>query len=831
MSNPSSASGQNSTYAQFNDILLQIEFDDPKVRNDPETGKKIAERIFSDQTSNSGNLNFFQGRAARLLTIEHWAKGTQDMTEFLDFFNVSDGNKAYVKIDMSPTMVGPQFVGTLVSSMCKTQEYPCVKAVDDDSLSEKEQRKLEAIFRMKEVETINELQQQSGVQLEPSNVYVPDDEMSAEIYFELQDQLPKEIKFEKYLEKCLLYNQYEKNLKRRLVYDLIVSNIEAAKIEKDIYGNKNIRKCVPQNLIYNFFMGDTGRLELKYIGEVYNLKISDVRMKYGQSAERPNGLTEKDLYDLAKYSSTANSGVGFNFPWQAQYMIYNSRRPWDDYSVYIFDFEIRMNETEYYTSKEDRFGKENIAPKKGKPKNTGEKTKVLSKDKTRWYNGIYAPYAKKMIYWGLPELVIFPYTDVYRGLSNYTINIPFNNGEYVPSLFERALEPLREYALTKLKRKQLISKLRPSGIRIDIESARNVDLGNGNTLPWDEIVRIYDQTGNEIWSSRGINPNEKEMPALSSTAADDTIVKIVQLTQVLQACLSDIRELLGVPRYRDGSDLPERTSGKQAEFQNTASFNVTDFVENGHNQFMQEVLYKMCLLYWQDVVTEEPDSKDDLINTKFDVSVKMKMNEYQKQLLQEKIKVAMQTIEPATQKPLLSFKDAFMIEQIDNFKVANLYLANAIEEKERKAEMDKQRREQANIQSQQQSAMLAAQEQAKMQKEKLDAEKQMQEFISNNKKQEILLDKGLELFKTILTPAKGEDGLIAPQPKLPPELENLLSQTFQNIAVTLYQDKKEQIEQMQAEQQEDQMQQMAAQQEMMQQQQGQPQEQMMQPQM
>lgn len=807
MPTPTSAtsSQQDNASSPFDDILLQINFADPKEKQDIETGLKIAKRIYATQTTNSGSLNFFQGRSARWITLEKWAKGIQDMTEFLDFFNVSDGNKAYVKIDMTPIMVGAQFVGTLVDSMCKTEEYPCVKAVDEDSMDEKEQRKLDALFRMHEGATIDDLQQQAGVQLEPTNAYVPDDELSAQVYFELEDQLPKEIKFEKRLEKTLMENQYERVLKRRFVYDLVVKNFEASKIEIDIHGKKNIRKCIPQNCIYNYFVGDTGRLELKYFGEIYNLKVSDARIKYGQSPSRPNGLTEKQLYDLARFSTTNNTGLGFNFPWMDQYTVYNNRRPWDDYAIYIFDFEIALCDTEYYTNSKDSYGKDNITPKRGIPQPQSPNTSVLKREKVRWYNGVYAPFAQTMLYWGLPDFVIFPYTNVQHGMSSYTVNIPFNNGDYVPSLFERGMETLKEYALTKLKRKQLIAKLRPSGIRIDVESARNLDLGNGNTIAWEEVVRIFDQTGNELWSSKGINPNEREMPAISTTAQDDTINKIFQLTQVLASQINDLRQLWGVPLYRDGSDLPERASGRQAEQQNAASFNVTDFIENSHQQFIQETLYKLCLVEWQQVVKEEPESEDDLINTKFDVSVKMKMTEYQKEQLQQKIQVAMQTIDQNTGKPLLSFKDAFRLEQIDNFKLANMYLSNMIEENERRAEADKTKREQANIQSQQQSAQLAAQEQQKMQDAKLEADKQMREYEALQQMKVAIVN------GSFVIAAKGAEA----QP--PQWLASIIQQLIPNITIPIQQENKQMAQQVIAEQAMEQQMQQAAMQQMQQQ--------------
>lgn len=820
INNRSEAASSSEQPSQFTDILLQIAVD-PEAAKNKQNGQKIAEKIYADQTSSSGNLNFFKTRAARWIEVYNWSNGTQDMTQFLDFFNVSngDGAKAYVKIDMTPIMVGPQFVNTLVESMAKTEEYACVTAVDAGSLNEKDQRKLDALFRMHEAGTIDDLQQQAGVMLEPPNAYVPDDELSATVYFKLEDRLPKEIEFEEKLSGFLSKNQYERVLKRKFLRDLIVHNVEVSKIEKDSYGNKRLRRCIPQNVLYNFFIGDTGRHEISYIGEVYNMKVSDVRMKFGKTNDRPDGLTEKDLFELAKYSTTSNTGLGFNYTWSEQYAFYNNKRPWDDYTIFIFDFEYKVEESEYYVNKPDSFGKDNIAPKQGIPQPKSEKATVLKRGKTRWYNGVYAPIAKKMIYWGLPEMIILPYNDTSCSLSSYTINIPNNNGEYVPSLFERSLEPLREYALTKLKRKQLIAKLRPSGVRIDVESARNVDLGTGDTIPWEEILRIYDQTGNEIWSSKGINPNEREAPSISQTAQDDTVQKIINLTSVLNSCLMEIRSLLGVPYYRDGADVGDRTAAKLAAGQQEASFNVTDFVPNAHNQFMEEVLYKICLLEWTDVVTSDKEGANDLINTKFDIEVRMKVTDYEKQMLEQNIQIWSKVID-GDGNPLLTPKDAFKIRNIQNYQMAELYLANVVESNKRRAEQERQKRAQENIESQTQSATAAAQQQQQMQQDKLDMDSQLKNVESKEKKEQILLQGILQIYNTLLTPKAGGDGLQPNKPMIPPELQSLANMVFNNIAIPLMQENQDmaasiaQQQQMQQQQQEEQ-----------QEQQGQPQQQ------
>lgn len=747
----------------FTDILKQVLFSSPNEIEKKETGKKIAQKIYSDQTSSETNLNYFRARSVKWINILKWATGIQDMQEFVSFFNVSDGNKAYVKIDMTPVMIGPQFVGTLVESMAQNEEYPQVSAIDDDSVQEKEERKQDALYRMYEAEKINNIQQSAGMHVEPPQAYVPDDELMAEVYFQLQDRLPKEIKFEKKLSNILSENKYERIQKRKTLYNLVVNNIALTKIERTGNGGYCIRIPVPQNCFYNYIITDSGKHELGYIGELYNLKIKDIRQKYGRSEQNPDGLTEKEIYDLAKIATIRNSGW-FNFGWREEYSIYNYNRPWDDYSIYVMDFEIKVNTSDYYVGKPDSFGNENIAPKKGIPEPKSDKAKIYKKSKNRWYHGVYCPYADKILYWGQPDVVLLPFMDTEESLCSYSINIPFNNGQYVPSLFERAMEPLKEYALTKLKRKQLIAKLRPSGIRIDIESARNIDLGNGNSIPWEEIIRIFDQTGNELFSSRGVNPLEREGPAISNTAVDDAVQKIMQLTAVLQSSLQEIRQLLGVPTYRDGSDVGDRTSGKLADSQNTSSFNVTDFIPNANNELWEETLYKCCLLEWQKVVKTPAKGEEDLINTRFKVEVKMKLSAYEKQLLESDIAIGLK-------EGTLTQKDALYIREIKNFKLATLYLDSTIQKNKRDAAKMQQDNVMQTANAQQASNAQTAQNQAALEQQQAKTKMDQDNNISKNKKEEILLQGVIDMLKTGMP--------------IPPEWKPIVNSVMTNVALPL----------------------------------------------
>ena len=793
------------------DPLLNRFFLSPAEKASKEKGKQIVKEFYNKQTNNDASTNYFKLRNQRWIELLLWAKGNQKMAEFLDYMNVDSANKSYVNIDMTQTRIAAQFMGTIIESMSKNKTYPCVTAIDNGSVREKEDRLYDALYRMHDVENINQAQQAAGMMLEPPNAYVPDDEMSAKVHFELEDRLPKEIRFEKLLNKTQNDIKFERIANRRTLTNLTILNFGCTKIEKCAPGEYTVRVCIPTNMVFNFFLNDTSEHEVDMVGEFYNLKVKDARQKIP-------GITEKELFNLAKNSTTKNIGV-FNYMWNDNWALttYNQNRPYDDCSILVFDCEINCGEDVYYVEKPDAFGKPTITQKKGIPyqqttkdgkiieQEKPEDVEIIKRKKNSWMRGIYAPYGDMMLYWGQPDLIISEYTNTSKPLSSYSINIPFNDGEYVPSLFERGMEVLREYQITKLKRKQLIAKIKPSGIRIDVESARNLDLGNGDTIAWEEVVRIYDQTGNELWSSKGVDPLQREAPPLSNTVHDESIEKVVGLTNVLLSQINELRQLWGVPQYRDGSDVGDRTPAKLAEGQNQSSYNVTDYILNANNQLWEETFYKLCLLHWNDIVKQEPESENDMINSRFDIKVKTKSTEYERERLEADIQRFSQ-MPDAQGNPSITLKDAMMIREIMdeyNYKLATWYLTTTYESNRRKAMEESAKLQQQNQQLQMQSAQQAQQQAAQLQQEKLAAEKEMEEFKTTKQKE-------LELLKGVLAAAaKDESG------QLIKTFMPAIQQLVPNITIPLIEENEERQEHIaqeeQAEQQQAQMQEQLAQ--------------------
>lgn len=773
------------------DSLLNRFFLTPEQKSDPEEGRKIIKQFWSQQMSSDSDANFFKARRLKWSKLDSWAKGSQDITEILDFMNISDANKAYLKIDTTQTRIAPQFVETLVESMAKVKVYPCVKAVDNGSLTEKQQRIWDALYRMLEVQTIHELQQESGIQMEPTNAFVPDDELTARVYFELQDKLPKEIRFEKFLEELMNEIRFDTIANRRTLRGIVIKNCGATKLEKISPGNYTVRIIVPNALVYNFFINETGELEVSLIGEMRSEKVKDFRSKFGKSKDNPKGLTEKEIFELAQKSSHQAKNP-FAWSWTDNWSnpsVFNQRWPYDDSNIMTFDYEVDFGEDLYYVEKSNDYGQPQIQMKKSAPyQNTKKDGTVVSqpvpagvsinkRQKNTWMRGVYAPFGDKMLYWGEPDIIVSDYTNVFKPKSSYTVVIPQNDGDYVPSLFERIQDKLNDYQLTTLKRRQIIALVEPDGWTIDVENIKNISLGAGNTISWEQVLRIKNQTGVQLYSSKGIDPMMVLPPPITPGVQGTNIQKIMELTNVLTGLANEMRQLIGVPMYRDGADVGDRTAAALAEGQNTNSFNVTDFTANSNKELWSETFYKYCLIKWNDIVKTEPETKDDILNTRFNVSIQLKSTDYENQRLEEDIQRYSQ-IPDAQGNPSISPKDAFMLRQIgsDNYKLANWYLSHIFESNRKYAIQESEAKTQQAQAVQAQSAQQTAEQDAALQQQKMDGEKQMKEYEALQQMKVAIVTGSFAIA------AKGEGA------QFPQWLAPILQQLMPNIQIPIQQE-------------------------------------------
>ena len=108
--------------------------------------------------------------------------------------------------------------------------------------------------------------------------------------------------------------------------------------------------------------------------------------------------------------------------------------------------------------------------------------------------------------------------------------------------------------LTHLKLQQVMSRIVPDGVFLDMDGLAEVDLGNGTNYNPAEALNMYFQTGSIVGRSLnqegGLNSGKVPIQELSTSSGQ---AKIQSLIGTYQYYLQMIRDVTGLNEARDGS--------------------------------------------------------------------------------------------------------------------------------------------------------------------------------------------------------------------------------------------------------------------------------------
>jgi hypothetical protein len=261
---------------------------------------------------------------------------------------------------------------------------------------------------------VRQIEEQTGVKLMAEGKFTPEDYEELELYFGLEYQLPEEILFEKGIDYVNYMNGFDV-IKRKIIEDLIETGVAATKVSVAQTGKINIRRVIPENLIYSFSEYDDFR-DVSFVGEIVSMKIIDVRNNY------PN-LDEAQMFNIARKSKQFNQ----NIKWDERYR-FSIDRPYDDWTVDVIDFEIKSIDTMIYQSKINKFGNLIVERKEREPQRLGDNKEVIKKDMYVIYRGVYVMGTEIMLEWGILKNMIKPNTakemsDVHFSYSLYMYRI------------------------------------------------------------------------------------------------------------------------------------------------------------------------------------------------------------------------------------------------------------------------------------------------------------------------------------------------------------------------------------------------------------------------
>ena len=707
------------------DELLNLSLDAPSKKRKREYGLKVAQGIFN---SADRNTDGYYGRRYRQWRANRdFSYGVNSMKEFMDLLRI-EGNQSFINLDWTPIKIAPKFVEILLGQFMNRQETPIVKAVDDMSTDMKEMEKQEARFRMENKGKIQEIEAEMGEVIE-SNKFIPEDEDDLALYFDLEYRLPEEILFEQRIKKVLDDNDYP-ILKRQVLRDIIDTNFACTKLYYDANDNIRIKRCKPENMIHNVFETDNGK-DISYIGEVYPMKISAIRRKYN--------LDEETLFTLAQKASRELKRTE-NLYWKDSYK-YTEIRPYDDYAVLVFDFEVKTVDVEYSVKTENRFGNMLVVPKQGKPvAPAGQEIagEVIETKRMNVYQGVWVCDTPIMLKWDVSPNQIRPYQNGVDVFFSYSVICPNATGSLIPSMIEKAMGPIRQMIVIRLKMQQLIATMRPDGYMIDISGLRDVDLGLGNSVEPLKLMKIWDQTGRVYWDSTG-DDGERKAPPIQPLPSNQNVTMLNTLIQQYNFELDRLREEMGISEYRDGSSIPVKTGLGVMQSQIQASNNATEYIYQGAIQLIEDTSKKVSMMIWDSVVLKAKKFKEfegyemSLLDMSFDVHVNL-INDQQSRM------ELTQLLNTALQAGLVTYEQAFKVKHIEDVKLAELYLSRVVKRAKKEASEAAQQNMELNAQVQIQSAQSKAQMDAQLEQVSAQAKVAVNKSKSEG-------DKEVELIK------------------------------------------------------------------------------------
>jgi len=587
------------------------------------------------------------------------------------------------------------------------------------------------------------IEEQVGVKLMSEGEFTPADYDELELYFGLEYQMPEEILFEKGAD-FVFYENGWPVIKRKLIEDIAETGLGATKVTTTANGKINIRRVVPENSFYGFSNYDDFR-DVSFIGEIISMKLVDIRNTYPD-------MPEEKIFLLAQKAKQYTQTV----KWDDRFR-YSIDRPYDDWSVDVLDYEIKTIDSMMYQAKTNKYGNLTAVDRKDKaPQRLGDNKELITKDMYVIYRGVYVLNSDMMLEWGVAKNMIKPSTtkEMANAYFSYSVYMHENLDLENMAIPERMETSIRQMTLAHLKIQQLIAKLRPSGLIIDIDSLSDINIGQAKALTPLELQSVYDQTGNIYYKRRTEDGDSINQVPIQEAPNSGSVSQIQQLIMVYNHYLDRLRDEIGVNEYREGATVNPKTGLGVQQSQIQASNNATDFIYDAYLNIYEQTAFKISLLLYDSVLYggkqyEDYLSPDKIKGKAFDVKIEVMPDDRERQFLEAMIQTALSA-------GMIEFEDAFRVRSIKNVKLAEMYLTKAKKNKQKYDMQKAQQNSQMNAQSQQQS--IQAKAQADMQLEQMQGqtkvtmvstEMKMKQDLSQQEFVQNVLLKSFELSKPL----------------------------------------------------------------------------------
>ena len=665
-----------------------------------EYGKKVAKAIkqewFTGNTSKyTDNLNNFH-------KLRLYARGEQDVQKYKNELSIN-GDLSYLNLDWKPVPIISKFVDIVVNGMAqRTFE---INAFSQDQYGvAKRTEYMESILRdMRSREFSDMAKQKFNIDLYENDVeMLPDTEEELALHKQLNYKQSVELAEEQALNVLLEHSDYDL-IRRRCLYDLTTIGIGATKTTFDWAGGAKAKYVDPANLVYSYTESPYFE-DIYYVGERKEIPINELVKEFPE-------LTEQDI----EYMTKANGHTKYN---KSGYKNNNDK---NKIEVLYFNYKTHMNDV--YKLKTIGSGAEKVIAKDDTfnppVQNMEGDFSKLERVVEVLYEGVYVISCDKLLRWKMCDNMMRSDSDFNSVKMNYQIVAPRMYKGKIESLVSRITGFADMIQLTHLKLQQVMARMVPDGVYLDVDGLAEVDLGNGTNYNPQEALNMFFQTGSVIgrsFTSEGdMNPAKVPIQQIQNGAGGN---KIQSLITTYNYYLQMIRDTTGLNEARDGS-MPDANAlvGVQklaaansntatrhilqsmlyltAEVAECLSLRIADIVEYSptKNAFIQAIgAHNVATL----------EELKELHLHDFGIFIELLPDEEERQMLENNIQVALS-------KDSIDLDDAIDLRATRNVKLANQLLKVKRKKKMERDQMMQQQNIQAQSQANQQQQQAAAQ--------------------------------------------------------------------------------------------------------------------------
>ena len=633
-----------------------------EVKSGYEYGLQVS-RAIEQEWFERGRSNRYISNWAKFHELRRYARGEQSVQKYKDEMSIN-GDLSYLNLDWKPVPVIAKFVDIVVNGISE-KKYD-INAFAQDPFSVNSRTKYaEAVERdMANKEILKGLKEQLGRDFSKTGMIddLPETNDELDVHLQMTPKQNVEVAEEEVINNVLNFNKYDE-IKKRIALDLTTLGIGASKTTFNNAEGIVTEYVDPATLVYSY-TEDPNFSDCYYVGEVKSITIPELKKQF-------NNLSDEELDSIQKQPGNNN----YVSNWGG----------YDENTVQVLYFEYKTYEDQVFKIKKTDQGLEKTLEKSdtfNPPAN--DNFERVSRTIEVLYCGAKILGTNIMLDWKLAENMTRPTADTTKVVMNYCISAPRMYKGSIDSLVSRITGFADMIQITHLKLQQVMSRIVPDGVFLDMDGLAEVDLGNGTTYNPAEALNMYFQTGSVVGRSLtedgDMNRGRVPVQELASSSGQG---KIQSLIATYQYYLQMIRDVTGLNEARDGS-MPNRDAlvGIQkmaANASNIATKHLLDSLMYITVRTCENISLKVADVIQNPLTENSLTNAVSTFNTKtleelmnlqihdFGIYLELEPEDEDKAALEQSIQIALQT-------QAIALSDAIDIRQIKNIKLANQYL-------------------------------------------------------------------------------------------------------------------------------------------------------------